>query len=584
MTAPDNWGELVAPVDVHTSPAEVPGAGLPSPGELLVFVKNLIEGLIREVVRAVVGVVLPGDAGAQLTAWANGIASFANEIVDRIQLIIDTILTALTKLPVIGGTLEDLFQMLGLIPADNVTGGGGPATIIDSFFAIINKILGGAVGVPGAEGGSLADLENVMGKLGSGSYLGEESWRIVNMLNNTPVSQGFMATGRANYDWQSTNTYLPTTQANSLSVSFGLQQAMPLGVFSWCGYGTAGMTAFYFNVRKVNLTTGVRSLVFHSGNIIGELQPGTTAADAAFMFCELTNAIAGEAVDYYYGEFVPVGGTHYVRGMSFTDSIPDHPTAAVPCVATAVNYTSGPNTPTVDLPKASSKPDVPWLEFAVSKGDVADHREPQKWSLDFDGETLPIPSWANRVDRIVVGTGGHGANSGALDLLGFAGKPGQPGQVSADTLARGTDFGDDATILTFNVLPDGSAKLSIPGNENTAAPGAAGAGTQFGLKPVGKGPGVLTYNDQTYTFGGDQKVAGQPGTDPGGGGNGGDGLFFAAGGKGGKPIAWVCFRQVEVVDETPTGDVTPPTPPTSMTVVEATPSTLTVDWSGATDV
>lgn len=583
MTVDANWGQELAPLDVHTSPAEVPGAQLPSPGDLLGFVENLIEGIIREVVRAVVGIVLPGDASGQLSDWASGIAgtllSIPGEIIARVQLLIDTLLSALTKIPVIGGTLEDLFEMLHLIPADSVQGAAGGGNMFESIFGIIDSIIGGLVGRPGATGGSLAVLTDAAGEVGANAYLGGEAWRITNMVNNTPVARGFMPTGRANYAWETCNTYVASTQAAALSVSLPILQAMPIGVTSFYGYGTSGMTALYINIRKVNPLTGVRDLVYHSPNGISELAIGTSSDDADFFFDEMASKIAAEATDTYYAEMVPVGGTLYVRGISFSDNVKDHPTAPAPCTGTTVDYSVSPNSPAPSLSKATAGPGMPWVEYAVEKGAVNDHREPRKFTFDFDGETIPIPSWCNRVDLIALGEGGDGHASG---LAGFVGNPGYPGKFMAITLVRGVDFSDDETFITFNALTDGSAKLSIPGHDVTAPPGADGPSISFGITPVGHGPGVLEYNGQTYSGGVDQKSPGGAGTDPGGGGNGGKGLLGQAGGKGGKPAGWVCFRQVEVPDEASTGDTTPPTAPT-VVLVDATYSTLTVKATGGTD-
>jgi hypothetical protein len=327
------------------------------------------------------------------------------------------------------------------------------------------------------------------------------------------------------------------------------------------------------------LTTGVRDLVHHSSNIVGNLQPGSTAADADWMFYEIPTPIAGAATDNYYVEFVPVGGTHHIRGLSFSDDIKDHPYAAAPCYGTTVDYTTNPGSPASSLAKATAGPDVPWLEFAVSVGSVSDHREPQIFTFSDDGETIPIPSWCNRVDAIPLGKGGNGVDG---LTAGIAGQPGQPGKFAPVTWERGSDFSGDATLVTFNVLVDGSAKLSIPGSDTTGDAGANGAGTKFGLTPVGLGPGVLSYNGQSYAGGVDQKVTGGAGAAPGGAGNGGNGLFFQSGGLGGKAAGWVCFRQSEETGES-TLDTTPPTAPTLIALDDSTFSALTVTASGATD-
>lgn len=497
----------------------------------------------------------------------------------RIQLTIDTILSALTKGSVVGGTLEQLFERLGLIPSDSVTGAAGPANMLESFFALIDSIIGGATGQPGATGGSLANLTDVVNQLASGSAQGKFAWQLANVLNNTPVAKGYLPAGRANYDIASANTFLATTQAASLSASFGLQQSMPIGAIEWIGYGTTGIDEFYVNLRKVNMTTGVRELVFHSDNIVGDLQPGSTAANAAFESCVVPAPLPGKNTDYYWVEWVVVGsGTHHIKGMSHTDAIPDHPTAPVPCVATTVTYADADN-PAATLPKPTSTPNLGWVEFAPSLGATPDHREPEVYSLDNDGESIPIPSWCNRVDLVPLSRGGRGADGA---VFGFAGFPGQPGKFNPITLVRGVDWTGNANV-TFNVLSDGDAKLSIPGRETIAQAGEDGEGTKFGLKPTANGPGIFEYNGQKYIGGGEQKVAGAAGTNPGGGGNGGGGGFFQDGGPGGNPVGWVCFRQEEVPDENPTGDITPPTAPTNITLISATQSSLRLKATGGTD-
>ena len=512
-------------------------------------------------------------------SWIEGLSDEFSGVLGRIQAVVDTFLAAITGLPVIGGTLTELLEALHLIPPSNVTGAAGPATIFDSIFGIIDALLGGLTGTPGASGGSLSDVTNVAGQIASQSAQGAYAWQLANMLNNTPVARGMLSSGRANYDLTSANTFLATTQSAALSVSFGLLQAMPIGVISWYGYGSSGITAFYVNVRKVNLTTGARELVHHSANIVGTLVPGTTAANADWMFYSLPQPLAGNATDYFYVEFVPVGGTHNIRGMNFADSIKDHPLATVPCYGTTVNYSTNPNAPAASLTKATSAPAVAWVEFAPALGDVADHHEPAIFVLDDDGESIPIPSWCNRLDAIPLSRGGDGHDGLTLNI---AGAPGQPGQFAPVTWSRGVHFSGDATLVTYNVLSDGSAKVSIPGQSTTAAPGANGAGTGFGINPTGHGPGVLDYNGQKYLGGADQKTAGGNGQNPGGGGAGGNGLFFQPGGKGGKPVAWICFRQTAVDNENTSGDTTAPTAPT-VEIAGTTFSSITIAATGSLD-
>lgn len=544
---------------------------------------NEIRGRIVVTEAATAGTFHFDDAAARnklLTDWVSGLPQALQDQLARLQALINTITNALTGGNSLINTLQDLGEALGLIPPDNVQGAGGPATIFDSIFGLIDAFLSGSVGAPGSTGGSLADVTNVAGQVASNAYLGGQAWQIANILNNTPVARGMLPTGRANYDITSANTFLATTQSASLSASLPVLQAMPIGVLSWYGYGSSGITAFYVNLRKVNPTTGSRDLVWHSPNLVANLQPGTTAADADWMFAEIAAPIGAQATDTYYVEYVPVGGTHYIRGMSFTDNIKDHPLAPAPCVGTVVDYSSSPNSPASSLPKATAGPGVTWTEYAVSLSGAADHREPQIESMQFDGQTIPIPAWCNRLDLIPLARGGNGH---AGTLPGVNGQPGQPASFAPKTAVRDVDWTGDGTLVTFNVLEDGSAKLSIPGFETTSAPGADGQGAQFGLTPVGKGPGILDYNGQKYAGGVDQKAWGGAGADPGGGGNGGRGLAFQAGGPGGKPYGWVCFRQVEVDGESSGGDTTPPNTAALDVEIATTANTFTLTIEGAVD-
>lgn len=586
--------------DVHTSPATRQWEQL-TQEEVQALRKQLIDSIVSVVVEVISGIVpfarpaieILGDIFGDLFGFLgnpSGIgtgdvqpglqdAPIVESVVERWQLGIDTLFGAAAGVDgPIGTTLEQLREALRSFDPTAIGGAAGPANMRDSIFGILDSFISGFTGVPGATGGSLAVATNVATQVSSNATLGAYAWELANVVNNTPVARGFLPTGRSNYDITSANTFLACTQSAALSVSFGLLQSMAIGVISWNGYGTSGMTAFYVNVRKVNLATGERTLVHHSANILGSINSGSVPADAEFMFYEIPTPLAGAYADFYYAELVPVGGTHYVRGMSFSDGIPDHPLSNVPNYGTTVDYSANPNSPTTTLPKATGGPNVFWMEFATALGGTADHREPQVRSLDDDGDTIPIPDWCNRVDAIGLGRGGDGVGGATL---GFSGRPGDPGVYAAVTWERGTHF-FGGEVVTFNAVAR-TAKLSIPGHEVIAAGGANGEGLDLGLSPVGRGPGIYEYNGQTYVGGADQRVAGADGTDPGGAGNGGVGLLFQGGGDGGKATGWVCFRQVEVPGETPTGDNTPPTAPTSVTFSSITQNSATVTITGGTD-
>src|SRR4051812_21684337 len=118
MTAPDGWGELVAPRDVHTPPSEVAGAQLPSQTQLLEWGRNLIEGIVKEVVRAVTGVLLPGPAGQQLADWATGLIDNFDSLFgafDGVDLSDPgAVLTAIGE--AVQGMITDLLQ--GVLPVN----------------------------------------------------------------------------------------------------------------------------------------------------------------------------------------------------------------------------------------------------------------------------------------------------------------------------------------------------------------------------------------------------------------------------------------------------------------------------------
>ena len=86
--------------------------------------------------------------------------------------------------------------------------------------------------------------------------------------------------------------------------------------------------------------------------------------------------VAGEQ---YAFEIAPVGaGTHYVRGISTADTIPDHPYAKIVGLAATRNNTSNPDSPTTPIAKANvvRSGNIPWIEVAIDTGNVEGYYDP----------------------------------------------------------------------------------------------------------------------------------------------------------------------------------------------------------------
>lgn len=513
----------------------------------------------------------------------DGLPEGLADLLSRIQAVIDTIFNALTGGESLFNTLEDLLEAFFHIPSDNVDGVGGPATIGGSILAFINAIVGGLVGTPG-EGASNADAFNIAKLISARASQGANAWEVLGYRNNTSVDNGMLPSSEANYNITVINATLEATQSASLIGIIRVQRSAPLGVVSWLGHGTSGLTAFYVNIWKVNATTGNWSLVHHSPNIVGDLVAGAVANWNFYFLDEPIARVQGE--DYAY-ELVPVGGTHNVRGFSTDDDIPDHPYAQVVNLAATRDNTTDPDDPPSTIAKASvtRSNDVPWIETAIDSGNESDIRDPVTVYLT-ESTTVPIPRWAGYIDAIVLGAGGGGRKG----LPTFFGEAGEPGSFNAATWERAVDFDDSVTHVTFVRGTGGSAgstaggagtesTLSITDHSVVGAGGAGGTSLRFANPDTGQGPGEFTYKEETYIGGEDQNATGGAGVSPGGAGNGGNALGIQGGGAGGHGAAWIRFRQGVVEGSL---DTTPPTAPT-LTLVEATASAITVIASGATD-
>lgn len=508
-----------------------------------------------------------------------GLAEALQEQLGRWQVLVDTLYNSFTGANEFLVALESLAEAMLNINPENVGGVGGSSTLAGTIFSILNAIVGGLVGTPG-EGASQTDVFNIAKIISSRASQGAMAWEVQGYRNNTSPDNGLLPSSEANYNLTVVNATLEATQAASLIGIDRVRRSAPMGVVSWRGYGTAGLTAFYVNIWKINPTTGAWTLVHHSPNILGDLDSGTTPIPWQFYFLD-TPLARTQGEDYAY-ELVPVGGSHHVRGFSTDDNIPDHPYAQVVALAATRNNTSNPNTPPASIAKASvvRSNDIPWIETAIDTGNSSDQRDPVVYYFT-DETTIPVPNWAAQVDRVAVGKGGDGADGGSF---GFYGRPGTPGKWAADTLVRGVDFSGDTilTIVPANDSHSGST-ISIPGNTLTAEDGENGSGVGFGGRPIGKGPAPFEYHDEPYQGGADQEAWGGDGVSSGGAGNGGHWLtgFLTGGGKGAKGGAWVKFWPATSSTPEPP-DTTPPTAPTT-TLVDRTYSSFTILATGGSD-
>ncbi len=483
--------------------------------------------------------------------WISGFAETLQQVTSQWQLLLDTIVNALG----LGGalhTLEDLANAIKNIPLFNILGFGGPSDALTSFQDFLSHLLGGlqGSGTPNTTGG-FADLLNVTKILAAMAGMGESAYQILSNRNNTSIDSGLLPSGRSNYGLTSANTTITATQAASRIAALRIEQDIAVGVISWLGAGTSGMSAFYINIWKMNADSGDRTLVHHSPNILADIVPGTTPG---WNFYQLDTPFDWKASETYEIEWVPVGGTHYMRGISTEDNIPDHPFAKVQGLASTRDNSSSPNSPPTSISKNSviRSGDIPWVEIAIDTGNGAGYYDPIG-DYVVDSGDIPIPAWVNFVDVTAVG----GAGGGQMGLtLGFHGEPGSPGLYKSTTWQRGVHFGDDAVItftkgvgglgghLGHDDGADGTASTwSIPGYSIAAEPGVGGTELQFGGNPIGRGPGPYSYKGEPIVAGGDQRIPGADGVSPGGAGNGGNNLTFQSAGKGADGAGWYRFRQ-----------------------------------------
>lgn len=541
-----------------------------------------------------------GSSAKLRPEWIDGLPEALQEMLNRWQMLIDTIFNAITRTGrTFLNTLDDIEHALQNIPFLNIVSALGSENLGKDAIEIINSIVGGFVGVVGA-GASPADVFNIGKMISEWASRGNKAKEITDTRTNKKATAGLGISEGSNFDLGLADTWITVTPTASAVGYDYVEGDMPLGAISWIGYGSSGVTGLYINVWKVNLATGEQTPIHSSANIVGLLAGVATASPGTFLQYNLPAPVGIHISELLGYEVITVGGNHTIRGRIYT--LPAHPTAPITKLAASRNASASPSTPPSSIAKASVGwgDNAPWIGIAVDNGNGIGYHDPQLIYLGTEATTMPIPDWTDAVVPAICGDGGGGHLGGSW---GIAGADGTPGKWATGYWKRGVDFSGSGTIITFTPGPGGTpghspfatdggdgdgTTISIPGSTLTAEGGKGGTGIRAVAiigPPVGRGPGDITIGpagyEQPIQAGKDQHAYGGNGMAPGGGGNGGDWAFVSAGGHGAPGGGWVLLLPKELSD-TPPEENTPPTAPT-LTLISQSYSGFVVGFSGATD-
>lgn len=449
---------------------------------------------------------------------------------------------------------NDMFDVIGdlltSIPFLNILGIGGPGDIGGSIQETWNQLIGGFVGEIGS-GAGLSDLFNIAQDVSSRATLGLFSWDILGIRNNKSLNTGFLPTSESNIGFdrvalQSSAPTFPLTQSTAITSYQRISESASKGVVSWQGFGSTNITHCFVNIYQMNTTNGLSTLVHSSANIVGNLS--TSMQQNIY---ELPTSLQVEPSEVYGIEIAIRGtGTHTIVGSPTW--LPDQ--AVFPRRYSAVRN-SGTSAPPTTIAHSSLvySTNVPFVEFGVSAGLVPLPHSPEILLFNTVGiNSVPIPSWANFVEAITLGSGGGG--NGGSGSFGFNGEGGDNGSWATGTWTRGTHFSGVASI-TVNVGNRGTGGgIGSSGSNGSTCLASLGVNTVSGAGGVGgnslvigggsgQSPGNQVYGTPpvTYVGGSTQNSLGSPGSLPGGGGAGGG--LYQSGGNGAVGAVWLRFRQ-----------------------------------------
>jgi hypothetical protein len=542
-------------LDLSAFAAAVEGLDFSNP---VAFLTSLADGLVgvglpivADIVQAITGIA-NGDL-SDLTDFFNlgGAISLLAAIQAPIQQLLDTLFNGITDAGRTDNLLDDLTDALHNIPFLNVIGVGGPANIGAALQQTWDQLISGFVGLVGS-GAGLADLFNIGQDISSRATLGQFSWDILGIRSNKSLNTGLLPTSESNIglDKVALAPSAPTfgvTQSTAITAFQRISESASKGVVSWLGSGVTNITHAFVNIFKMDPATGDMTLVHASSDIIGNL-----SGSMQYNIYEIPTPLQVEPGEIYGIEVAVRGtGTHNVAGSSTW--LPDHP-GVFPRRLSAVRN-SGTTAPpsTIATGSVAYTSNVPFVEFGISAGDVSIPRSPETTLFTTPGtSSIPIPSWANFVEVIALGSGGGGRQGGTW---GISGEGGDNGAWSTATWARGTDFTGSPSISvtvgargvggTFGNGGDGGNTVaSIPGHTVTAAGGEGGDALNVGGSDMsGQSPGNITYGGVPYVGGVTQGTFGANGAAPGGGGAGGNWVSFQFGGNGAAGAVWIRFKQ-----------------------------------------
>lgn len=589
MTVPDYVGKPYPPV--HNEPPKSTQWQAMTQDQLDGLRKRLIDSIIQIIVQLLTGGFIPGGgvggASNQLTSWATDIfdkflnigglfggadlssgsldlQSIWNDVINgfitpsgliaTIENIINTIFEAIfgvARDPA-GDPTTDLGFALTHIPFANVLGIGGPANIGDSVSTTWDQIVSGLVGMLGS-GAGLADIFNTTQQVSSTAALGGFSWDILGIRNNRGLNTGFLPTTQSNIglDTVALQGSAPTfalTQSTAVTGYHRISQTSNYGVVSWHGSGVTSVTDAFVNIFEMDTTTGDLSLVHASSNIVGSLSG--SMQQNVYTVSPAIPVTAGEV----YGVEVAVrgAGTHSIVGTS--SWLPDQTVFPRRFSSVRNSGTSAP--PSTLTPSYGSN--VPFIEFGVTASTTVLPHSPEIRQFSAPGSTsYPIPSWANFVDRVVLG-GGGGGHQGAT--LGIGGAGGGAGTWASDTLTRGTDFTGSVSLTTVVGAPGaagvggnggngGTSSSDITSTHTISSTGGVGSTSidLIGTAHTGASPGNYTFPGGgpawTISGGAAQNTYGADGNPSGGAGAGGNWISIQPGGAGAPGTVYYRFRQ-----------------------------------------
>ena len=508
-----------------------------------------------------------------------GLPDALESLLGFIQSVINTIANTLSGAQRAVSTIEELVESLLNILPRNIGGVGGPADLVESLVTLLASIVGGVLGTP-LTSVSNAQAFNIFQMFGSDSALGRFAWQVLGIRKNTHADGGLLPTGQPNIKYASINTTVEATPTASLISTYRVPVSQAAGVLSWRGYRAGGMSALYVVIRKIDPVTGARVPVHTSGNLIGI----TVTDEPGWAFYEFT-PLATVATEEYEVEWIPVGGSYFMRGIDFADGIDDHPFAAIKSLGATRDSSADPTNPgTVAKNDVTPSSMIPWFEMAIELGTEGDVHADQVVALDTPGDYLiPRPVWASEIDIVIAPAAGGGSTGG----FGAYGRPGGVAPWVTFTATLGTDFDDEFEEVPVHLAagggggglgpafddgsPGGTTTVELPLETISAPGGDGGSGSQI-FRPTAPGRGTLNYNDRTFTAGGAQSALGGDGVTPGGAGNGGSNFVVQTGGDGGDAGVWLVFRQTD----TDTEETTAPEAPT-LSFVASTSSSITVE-------